>query len=602
MRLVAAALLCATSVLALAGAAEARVQAAPAQASMPLPPDGRFAELVAEHEAWSRAQDPISAGQEGDKAALRRLPDLSLENDRAVVAKLREFLARAEAIPADQLSPDVRFDHAFFVRQLRLQIEGYGFDPARLAVSNEGGPGVYMNYFAAVTRVGSLEDAEAWIMRLEGVPKLYEQTTENARRGIRTGWTQPRSTVESGLRADEAHLAFTVENDPLLQPLRNLPATISAEDQARLRARAAAIVTDQIMPARRAWARFVREEYLPKARRGLGVGSVRDGRAYYAYLARSYTTTDLTPDQIHEIGQSEVRRIRAEMEKIVAEVGFQGTFAEFLTFLRTDPQFYAQSREDLLEKASEIAKRADDRLPALFYTLPRLPYGVRPVPRDIEDTYTTGRYFPGSPENGVAGGYIVNTGKLDQRPLYELVSLTLHEAVPGHHLQIALQQEQGELPWFRRNAQVTAFVEGWGLYAEWLGYEMGMFRTPYERFGALSYEMWRACRLVADTGLHYKGWTLEQARACFRDNSALAPHNIETELQRYVADPGQALAYKIGELKLRELRARAEQRLGSRFDVRRYHDAVLLGGPLPLDLLEQRIDAWIATQAASAPQ
>jgi uncharacterized protein (DUF885 family) len=288
------------------------------------------------------------------------------------------------------------------------------------------------------------------------------------------------------------------------------------------------------------------------------------------------------------------------MDTEMRAAGWTGDFAGFLNFLRTDPQFYATTREDLLEKASEIAKRADYGLPKLFGTLPRLPYGVVPTPREIEAQSTTGRYYLGSPKLGQAGAYLVNTGALRERPLYELPALTVHEAVPGHHLQIALSQELGELPYFRRNASVTAFTEGWGLYSEFLGVEMGIYRTPYERFGKLSYEMWRACRLVADTGIHWKGWTKEQARACFTENSALSAGNIEAELNRYIGWPGQALAYKIGELKLKELRARAEQRLGDRFDPRTFHDAVLLNGPLPLDVLEQRIDRWIGEQQRAA--
>ena len=323
-----------------------------------------------------------------------------------------------------------------------------------------------------------------------------------------------------------------------------------------------------------------------------------DGERYYGWLARHYTTTSLTPDQIHALGVSEVARIRAEMDATIAQAGFKGSFADFLAFLRSDPRFYATSRQQLLEKASEIDKRIDDRLPAFFATLPRLTFGVRPVPAEIEEGYTTGRYWEGSPKQGIAGGYMVNTSHLDQRPLYELPALTLHESVPGHHLQIALAQERDDLPFFRRNADVTAFTEGWGLYAESLGEDMGIYRDPYERFGRLSYEMWRACRLVADTGLHWLGWTREQARACFTDNTALAPKNIEVELDRYVSWPGQALAYKIGEIRLQALRRRAQQALGPRFDIRRFHDEILQAGPLPLDLLETRVDAWIGAQKA----
>lgn len=282
------------------------------------------------------------------------------------------------------------------------------------------------------------------------------------------------------------------------------------------------------------------------------------------------------------------------------EAGWEGDLAGFIAMLRKEPGFYAESRQDLLEKASEIAKRIDDQLPAWFATLPRLPYGVRPVPREIEAAYTTGRYFQGSPELGVAGGYMVNTYALDQRPLYELPALTAHEAVPGHHLQIALSQELEGVPAFRREAGYSAFVEGWGLYSEKVAGEMGIYRTPYERFGQLSYEMWRACRLVADTGLHWKGWSVDQAKACFLENTALSPLNIDVEVARYVSWPGQALAYKVGELTYVRLRDKAKAALGERFDIRRFHDAVLLAGPLPMNVLEARVDAWIAAQKPAA--
>ena len=409
---------------------------------------------------------------------------------------------------------------------------------------------------------------------------------------------QPRSIVENALSLMEPEAAFTPEIDPLLQPFETLPATIPADQQASLRARAAKAVADGVTPARREWVRFLREEYLPKAPETLGLVHRPGGKEMYAYLMGGYTTTELTPDEVHEIGRQEVARIRARMDVEMKAAGWTGDFAGFLHFLRTDPQFYVTTREGLMEKASEMAKRADDKLPALFGTLPRLPYGVREVPRDIEANYTTGRYFTGSMANGVAGGYMVNTSALNQRGLYELPALTLHEAVPGHHLQIALQQEAEDQPYFRRGVDVTAFVEGWGLYAEFLGEEMEFYRTPYERFGRLSYEMWRACRLVADTGIHWKGWDIEQARACFRDNSALSPLNIETELQRYIGWPGQATAYKIGEIRLRDVRARAERELGDRFDVRVFHDALLVNGALPMALLDARMDRWIAEEKA----
>ena len=356
---------------------------------------------------------------------------------------------------------------------------------------------------------------------------------------------------------------------------------------------------DRIAPAQRAFAAFLAGEYAPAARNAISWRTTPNGEASYRFLVRRETTTGMTPDKVHQLGQSEVARIRGLMEATIKETGFTGGFAAFLQMLRTDKRFYPHTPQELLEKASEIAKRADDRLPGLFGTLPRLTYGVRPVPADLADGYTTGRYWPGSLVVGQAGGYMVNTSSLDQRALYELPALTVHEAVPGHHLQIALAQELPGMPYFRRQAMTVAFVEGWGLYAEFLGEEMGMYRDPYERFGRYSYEMWRACRLVADTGIHWLGWDIEHARQCFTDNSALSPHNIQTELERYISWPGQALAYKIGELRFRALRKEAEAKLGERFDVRAFHDVLLLGGALPLEILERRVREWIESYPPS---
>ncbi len=555
-----------------------------------------LATLLTDYEAFLRANDPISAGQEGDLVAKGRLPDVSRAGELARQAPLEAFRARATAIATDSLSSEDRLNRDFLIRVLDRSIEAIRYDSDRLAFDSEGGPGQTANYLASTTRITTAADAGAWLMRLSALGRFYDDELANARRGVQTGFTQPTSVVESFLVSLRNEVAFTPETDPLLRPFASLPASMLVEDQEAHRAAALAIITGEIVPRRRAWLAFVETEYLPASSPEVGIGSRPGGRDFYAFEARRYTTTDLTPDQIHQIGLDEVARIRARMETEMRAAGWTGDFAGFLAHLRTGPRFYATSREDLLEKASEMSKRADGGLPALFRTLPRLTYDVRPVPLDIEATYTTGRYNGGSLADGVPGGYIVNTGRLDQRPLYELPALTLHEAVPGHHLQIALQQEAAEGPYFRRNVDVTAFSEGWGLYAEFLGEEMGFYRTPEERFGRLSYEMWRACRLVADTGMHWMGWTVEEARRCFAENSALAPHNIETELQRYIGWPGQALAYKIGEIRLRAIRARAEQALGDRFNVRDFHDALLVDGPLPLDLLDQRMDAWIAAQ------
>lgn len=472
---------------------------------------------------------------------------------------------------------------------LDTTITGLDFDETRIPFTNDSGFHTLASYLAQSTPLRGRGDAEAWLARLEALPGYYADNIANARRGIATGFTQPAIVVERVLETARTQAAVPAEESPLLAPF-------AGTDFAAERDRALTLVRERIRRARADLVRFLENEYLPGARAALSIRTVPNGDAYYRYLVGLHTTTSLGPDEIHAIGQREVGRIRAEMDAAIDAAGFDGSFAEFQAFLRTDPRFYAETPEDLLEKAALIAKRADDRLPRFFGTLPRLPYGVRAVPDDLAPGYTTARYWSGSPALGIAGGYMVNTHALDQRPLYELPALTLHEAVPGHHLQIARAQELENLPYMRRTASPTAFVEGWGLYAESLGEEMGIYRTPYERFGRLSYEMWRACRLVADTGLHWLGWSLEEARRCFDDNSTLAPHNITTELERYVAWPGQALAYKLGELTIKRLRGEAEAALGERFDLRAFHDTVLGAGALPLDVLESRVRAWLEAQ------
>jgi len=590
----------ASAIALLAGFAQpALAQSAAPAAVAPAAPNVALASVLADYETYLRSTDPVTAGSEGDRAALSRLGDSSRAFEVAQEPILKGFADRLAAIDPAGLTDEERLNHAFMAYVIKRSRDRIPLDTGRIdAFNSEGGPGQGMSYVAGVTRITSAADAEAWIARLEAMPKVYADQLANAGRGLETGMVQPRSIVENALSLIEPEAALTPGTDPLLKPFATLPASIPVEQQNALRARAARAVADGVMPQRREWARFLREDYLPRAPETLGLVNRPGGRELYAYLVRGFTTTDLTPDQVHQIGVDEVARIRARMDTEMRAAGWTGDFAGFLNFLRTDPQFYATTREDLLEKASEMAKRSDDHLPALFGTLPRTPYGVREVPREIEANYTTGRYFQGSMKNGVAGGYMVNTSSLDQRPLYELPALTLHEAVPGHHLQIALQQEAADGPYFRRGVDVTAFIEGWGLYSEFLGEEMGFYRTPYERFGRLSYEMWRACRLVSDTGIHWLGWNIEQARACFRDNSALAPLNIETELQRYIGWPGQATAYKIGEIRLREVRSRAERELGDRFDVRRFHDALLVDGPLPMALLDDRMNGWIAEEKA----
>ncbi|MDY6946167.1 MAG: DUF885 family protein [Pseudomonadota bacterium] len=561
------------------------------------PAESGLATLIGEYEQLIRKEDPVSAGQEGDREALRRLPDVRPETQSATAKQLQSISQRLAAIDASGLPEAAALNHQLLSGVVATHSEQLTFDLTRIPFENDSGFHTLLDYLARTTTIGSREDAEAWLARLEATPAFYQQNLVNLQRGIKTRYTQPRIVAERVLEVARKQARGKPEDSSLLLPFARMPSSIPADAQAQYRRQALAVVRDRILPLQQKFADFMEKEYLRAARPELAWRTTPNGENTYRFFVRRETTTQLTPDEIHQLGQSEVTRIRGLMEQTIAETGFKGSFADFLEMLRTDPRFYAQTPEDLLEKASEIAKRADDQLPRLFGTLPRLSYGVRAVPADIAEGYTTGRYWNGSMQQGQAGGYMVNTSHLDQRPLYELPALTVHEAVPGHHLQIALSQELTGLPYFRRNTSPTAFVEGWGLYSEFLGEEMGIYRDPYERFGRYSYEMWRACRLVADTGIHWLGWDIEQARRCFTENSALATHNIQTELERYISWPGQALAYKIGELRLRGLRRDAEQALGENFNVREFHDQLLLSGALPLDVVSTRIEAWLAKKA-----
>jgi uncharacterized protein (DUF885 family) len=412
--------------------------------------------------------------------------------------------------------------------------------------------------------------------------------------GIESGFTQPREIMDNILVSFDAQVTESAETHPLYAPFREMPGSIAAEDQTRLREDAQRLLEEQVIPAYAEIRDFMHERYVPNARDTLGASELPDGEAYYAALVRYYTTVDsATPDGIHERGVREVARIRAEMNDVIAETGFDGSFDDFLEFLRTDPRFYAKTPEELLMRAAWIAKKTDGRLPAFFGKLPRQPYSVEPVPDEIAPNYTAGRYVPAPPGGPRGGQYWVNTYALETRALYQLVALSLHEGVPGHHLQGALAYEIEDAPEFRRQFYPHAFGEGWGLYAEKLGVEMGIYDTPYDHFGRLSYEMWRACRLVVDTGIHAKGWTRQQAVDYLASNTALSMHEVGTEIDRYIAWPGQALAYKIGELILWDLRREAEAALGAAFDIREFHDVVLTSGGVPLELLKTSIKQYV---------
>lgn len=477
---------------------------------------------------------------------------------------------------------------------LKAEINAHAFDNARIPFTGDSGFYTWPTYSAMRTRANSKDKAEAWIARLNDLPRYFDEQKANMRRGIDSGWTQHSDPLATAIEQIKAQIKTDPTKSTLFMPFESLSASSLSESEIDVLKQQGAAAVSRAMMAYEKLLAFMETEYAPAARANPGIASMEGGQSAYAMFVAHHTAgAGLTPEDIHEVGKTEVARIRAQMETIIEEVEFDGTFEEFQTFLRTDPQFYSTTPEDLLEKAAEMSKRLDALLPRYFGKLPRLPYGVEAVPPAIAPGYTTGRYSGGDQEKGIAGTYLVNTYALDQRPLYELPALSAHEAVPGHHLQISLAQELEDMPEFRKSYYTTTFGEGWGLYAEKLAGEAGFYRTPYERFGQLSYEMWRACRLVSDTGLHHYNWSREKAEECFIKNTALAPLNIQTEVTRYIGWPGQATAYKVGELKILELRAAAKEALGEAFDIRNFHDVLLGAGSMPLDALEARIMAWV---------
>ncbi|PWE18256.1 DUF885 domain-containing protein [Marinicauda salina] len=552
-----------------------------------------FAALVADFEALTEERDVITRGREGDMDAAASWPDNSPEALAELDAAMAEFDARLEAINAEALEGQDRASYAVLDYLLDSAVALPASEGAYFPFTNDSGFHTTASFTALAERPRTVEHAEAWIDRIEALPAYLEIHRAWLAEGLEQGMTQPAAIVPGVIDSIDAQIVDDPAESTLMRPIERLPESIPEAERERLRAEALAAVEDHALPALRQLSDFFSEEYLPGARDTLGAYDLPGGRDYYARLVRHHTTLDLTPEEVHQTGLDEVARIRAEMEDVIDESGFEGSFDEFIAFLRTDEQFYPETEEELLRYAAWLAKQADDKMPEFFDHLPRLPYGVRPVPPEIAPNYTTARYWPGDLEQDRAGGYMVNTYELDQRPLYEMPALTLHEAVPGHHHQVAVAQELEDVPDFRRDNYITAFGEGWGLYAERIGLDMGLYTTPYEHFGRLTYEMWRACRLVADTGIHWYGWSRAEAEACFLDNSALSPLNIRNEVSRYISWPGQALAYKTGELLIRELRADAEAALGEDFDLAQFHDAILSDGALPLDALEAKMRAWI---------
>lgn len=554
-----------------------------------------FTTLLDEHWEWQLAASPTMASQLGDRRYNDQWPDQNLQAIEQRHDDIREFLRRAYAIDRKDLSIDNQLNYELFRRQLEDTVDAYQFNNHLMPFSHRGGVQNLDNLTNSL-RLTTVEDFEDWLARISKIDVVIEQTIALAEKGRKSGYMAPKILMQRIPHQLSLQVVEIATASPLFMAFENMPDSISAADRERLRADAMEIIEDKVLPAYRKLDRYFNKKYLPAARESVGLSALPNGTAAYEYLVRSFTTTQMTPHDIHRLGLEEVKRIRDEMAKVIEEVGFEGSFQDFLVFLRTDPQFYYDTPEALYEAYLATSKRIDPELVNLFATLPRMPYGVKPIPDSIAADTTTAYYSRPAADGSRAGIYWVNLYRPDVRPKYEIEVLSVHEAMPGHHLQIALQQELDDVPDFRRFLGFTAFVEGWGLYSERLGYELGLYKDPYSRFGQLTYDMWRAVRLVVDTGLHYKGWTRQQAIDFFKDNAAKTEHDIINEIDRYIGNPGQALAYKIGQLKMLTLRERAERRLGEKFDVRAFHDQLLGAGALPLDLLEQRMDEWLADQ------
>ena len=548
-------------------------------------------------EQWERGlrERPEGASFQGDLRFNDRWTDLSLAAiagreaaDREALATLKRF-DRSRLSPADQLN----YDTALWLQEKSVQRQA--FREYLQPISHQGGIQTADGVAEALNFAG-VKDYRDWLARMRVLPVAVDQTIALLREGVKAGNLPPRVLMQRVPPQIAAQIVDDPANSPFYRPFATVPAGVSEADRSALQAEARQVIAERIVPAYRKLLTYFEQDYLPRTRTGIAVSDQPGGKAYYDFLAADYTTTALTADEIHAIGLKEVARIRAEMEKIKAEVGFRGSLGEFFAFMRTDPRFFEKTPDALLQRYRAVAKRIDPELVKVFRTIPRQPYGVRPIPDNIAPDTTTAYYQQGAADGSRAGFYYVNLYKPESRPTWEMIPLSLHEAVPGHHFQFARGLELPDAPMFRRTAYFVAYGEGWGLYAEQLGHEMGLYEDPYDRMGQLAYEMWRAVRLVVDTGMHAKGWSRERAIAYFKDNAPKAELDIVNEIDRYIGTPGQALAYKIGQLKISELRARAAAALGPKFDLRDFNDAVLETGSVPLETLESHIDAWIAAR------
>ncbi len=522
------------------------------------------------------------------------------DNSAEAVARRPEisrlYLDVLKSVDRSRLTPENQLNFDLFLRDVDEDLEAYRFKQEFFQITQMSGVHQDMAQTLEQMPVATVAQCEDIIARLHAVPKAVDEVIALLQSGLESGVTPPRITLREVPQQVKNQIVEDAASAPLLKALLELPNTIPLNEQEQVRQHAYAVYTESVVPSFEKLHDFVVNIYLPGCRETVSMSDLPDGPAWYAHVVKRYTTTDLTPQQIHEIGLSEVKRIRGEMDRVIQGIGFEGSFGDFCEFLRNDPQFFYTEAEDLLTGYRDICKRIDPELIRMFGHLPRLPYGVIRIPSYMEKSQTTAYYSPGSLEAGRPGYFYANTYDLGSRPKWEMEALTLHEAVPGHHLQIAVSQELENIPEFRKNSWITAYGEGWALYAESLGEEMGFFEDPYSRFGQLTYEMWRAIRLVVDPGLHALGWTRQQAIDYFMENSCKAEHDIVVEIDRYIVWPGQSVAYKIGELKIKEIRAYAESELGAAFDIRAFHDELLVHGGLPLDLLESRMRNWVAKQ------
>ena len=551
----------------------------------------KFEEFLDENWETTLEKSPYFASLLGDK----RYDDKVSSNSVADFYDNRDYeeyvLKVLDSINSDNLSEENQLNYRLLKLDYEVSLEGRKYPFFYMRLNQRGGVQDYYDYGNRLNFTTE-SDYLNWFERVKGYTQNVKNSLINNREGLSKGYTQPRLVTEGVVSQIESLLDAEIDSHPYLRVFLGSDEVLGKDDAQELISEVKTYILEELNPAYQELATFLREEYLPQSRAGIGIKEVPNGREWYEYLARYHTTTDLTPDEIHEIGLQEVARIRSEMEDVMDSVAWEGDFRSFLEFLRTDPQFYYETGEELLDAYRAMSKKIDAYMPTLFNKLPRAPYGVIPIPMESAPFTTTAYY--NAPSAGRPGYFYANLYKPETRPKYEIPVLTVHEAVPGHHHQISLAQELENVPNFRNYLSFTAFVEGWGLYSEQLGESMGLYEDPYDKIGQLTYDMWRAIRLVVDTGMHYKDWTRDDAINLFLENTAKTQQDIENEVDRYIAWPGQALAYKIGQLKIMELRDKAKAELGDNFDIRDYHDFILSFGSIPLSIMEEKVDEFIA--------